>query len=57
VGFGGLALLGLWCVGLCVGTNPNVPNALGQKFFPVRWAFFIFSRVGLCRLVKCLPVG
>jgi len=27
------------------------------NFFPVRSAFLFFSRVGLCRLVECLPVG
>lgn len=35
--------------------KPNVPNALAQKFFPVRWAFF--SVLWSCRcLCVCLSV-
>jgi hypothetical protein len=45
----------------CCSQKGNV-NYLGggsawvlQNFFLVRWAFLFFSRVGLCRLVGCLP--
>ena len=47
----GLALLALRSVGLCVGTKPNVPNALAKISLCVGLFYFF-----LCRVVVWLGV-